>query len=149
MHAHLDDILGIHSLDKIRETVEESIACSSLEGQKRAEEGSHDMFGCRSKAVVTHESVSAVHLYNNLLLFPDGSVASAQQLPHPFHLHAPSAENVWLLMKIHRICTESHTFSLSAETQVNKVLKKIASCVMHLNSLTQILFFRLTEEKSI
>lgn len=49
MLAHLDDILGIHSLDKIRETVEESIACSSLEGRKRAEEGSHDMFGCRSK----------------------------------------------------------------------------------------------------
>lgn len=33
--THLDDILGIHSLDKIRETVEESISCSSLERQKR------------------------------------------------------------------------------------------------------------------
>lgn len=145
--AHLDDILGIHSLDKIRETVEESIACSSLEGRKRAEEGSHDLYVCRSKAVVTNESVSAVHLYNNLLLFLDGSVVLAQQLPHPYHLHAPSAENVWLPTKIHRICTEGHKFSLAAEMQVNNVLKKIVSCVMHLNSLTQILFFRLTEKK--
>lgn len=58
---------------------------------------------------------SFAHLYNNLLLFPDGSVASAQRSPHPFHLRATSTETAWLPEKIHRICTGNHEISPTAE----------------------------------
>lgn len=84
------------------------------------------------------------HLYNDFLLFPDGSVASARRWPHPFHRRATWTESAWLPARIHRTCIESRAFSPVARDAFRPIMYWRRSCVgAYLNSLTQILFFRL------
>lgn len=74
------------------------------------------MYGCSfGRTLIGLLCNNDAHLYNDLLLFPDGSVASAQRSPDPFHLRAPSAETAWLPARIHRTCTQSHKVSPAAE----------------------------------
>lgn len=151
MLTHLDDILGIHSLDKIRETVGESISCSSLERRKREVERQRDFYNtqaiCADAALVVHELVfyaTMMHTYTTIShsfqteAFPQLSdrlihficVRHQLRLPGSQRKSTVSAPRVMKLVPQQRC------------TQVNNTSTQI---VFHkyLNSLTQILFFRL------
>lgn len=146
--TNLDDILGIHSLDKIRETAEEAISCSSLEREKRKVERQWGLYNtktiCADAALVVHKWPIVIHAYATIS-YSFQTEASPQLIDRLIHficvrhqLRVPGSQRKSTVSapRVINLVPQQRC------TQVNTISTHIV-CHKYLNSLTQILFFRL------